>query len=115
MSDYTLKQLEGSIKCDWCGSKYWETSAVSPRLFCAGCGHQSPRKPEVTKTRVRSDFKYARSVMSDISSALSMIGRNDDPRLGVSIDLEYLAQLANDLQGAVATFSEYVSERGGQL
>jgi hypothetical protein len=118
MSNYTLKQLEGRIQCDECGCKYWERSTQGrARIICADCSREAPRKPDVTKTRVRNDLSYARGIMRLIDAQLKTID-NDDPRVSDDLDdrkMRYLCELANDLCGATATFSEYVSERGGQL
>ena len=110
---YTLKQLEGLIRCESCGGKYWERRDA--RIACIDCGYFPPRRPETTKTQVRSDFAYIRLLMSLATKELAKTRGNDDPLLGSDIDIKALASLANDLAGAAATLSQYVIDRGGLL
>jgi hypothetical protein len=53
--------------------------------------------------------------MTQASRLLDEAGANDDPRLGSDIDIKELSILANELSAMVATFSQYVYERGGTL
>jgi hypothetical protein len=108
---YTLDELEGVIRCD-CGAKYWHYANFAPHVpTCVSCGALAPMRPETTQADVRSNFRYARMIMSEITKELTDIGANDDPRLHM-IDLDELAMLCNELQGSIATFATYLDERG---
>lgn len=115
MNAYTLKQLEGLIACD-CGSKYWGVNPrFNNRICCVSCNGAPPSKPKTTCGQVKSNFAYARSLMTQTTKILAQAGRNDDPRLGSEIDIDELSILANELNGAAATLSQYVIDRGGVL
>jgi hypothetical protein len=108
---YTLKQV-AAIKCE-CGASVW--SRDERGIFCDDCGCPAPTKPQTTKSQVKRDFTYARYIMGLATRVLNESKGTDDPKLGSTIDIDTLAVLANDLQGAAATLSQYVAERGGRL